>query len=185
MLNLPVSVGAGLAYYVLCFYVYVYYCSCYVCFHVLYVLPSILCALCFCAVLCICLCTGHTQNNVEVSIVFTIETAPFFCVYPVYSCYISLYPCTNVPTTATGWQHNSSQYHIISYHIIYHIIYHIYDMIYIISYIISYIYHIIYIYHIYIISYISYIIPYHLYHIISYIIYIIYHIISYIIYIIS
>ena len=37
------------------FYVYVYYCSSYVCFHVLYVSPSILCALCFCIVLCICL----------------------------------------------------------------------------------------------------------------------------------
>jgi hypothetical protein len=27
--------------------------------------------------------TGHTQNNGAVSIVFTIETAPFFYVYPV------------------------------------------------------------------------------------------------------
>jgi hypothetical protein len=27
--------------------------------------------------------TGHTQNNGAVSIAFTIETAPFFCVYPV------------------------------------------------------------------------------------------------------
>jgi hypothetical protein len=26
---------------------------------------------------------GHTQNNGAVSIVFTIETAPFFCVYSV------------------------------------------------------------------------------------------------------
>jgi hypothetical protein len=28
-------------------------------------------------------CTGHTQKNGAVSIVFIIETAPFFCVYPV------------------------------------------------------------------------------------------------------
>jgi hypothetical protein len=27
--------------------------------------------------------TGHTQNNGAVSIVFTIETAPLFCVCPV------------------------------------------------------------------------------------------------------
>jgi hypothetical protein len=27
--------------------------------------------------------TGHTQKNGAVSIVFTIETAPFFCVCPV------------------------------------------------------------------------------------------------------
>jgi hypothetical protein len=29
-------------------------------------------------------CTGHTQNNGAVFIVFTIKTAPFFCVCPVY-----------------------------------------------------------------------------------------------------
>jgi hypothetical protein len=28
--------------------------------------------------------TGHTQNNGAVSVVFTIETAPFVCVCPVY-----------------------------------------------------------------------------------------------------
>ena len=28
--------------------------------------------------------TGHTQNNGADSVVFTIETAPFFCVYAVY-----------------------------------------------------------------------------------------------------
>jgi hypothetical protein len=37
------------------FYVYVFYCSSYVCFLVLYVWLSILYALCFCVVLCICL----------------------------------------------------------------------------------------------------------------------------------
>jgi hypothetical protein len=36
-------------------FMFVFYCSSYVCFHVLYVLPYILCALCFCIVLCICL----------------------------------------------------------------------------------------------------------------------------------
>jgi hypothetical protein len=29
-------------------------------------------------------CTGYTQKNGAVSIVKTIKTAPFFCVYPVY-----------------------------------------------------------------------------------------------------
>jgi hypothetical protein len=29
-------------------------------------------------------CTGHTQKNGAVSILFTFETAPFFCVCPVY-----------------------------------------------------------------------------------------------------
>ena len=29
--------------------------------------------------------TGYTQNNGAVSIVKTIETAPFFCVHPVYN----------------------------------------------------------------------------------------------------
>jgi hypothetical protein len=29
--------------------------------------------------------TGHTQKNGEVLIVFTIKTAPFFCVCPVFS----------------------------------------------------------------------------------------------------
>jgi hypothetical protein len=29
--------------------------------------------------------TGHTQKNGAVSIVFTIETVPFFCVCPVFS----------------------------------------------------------------------------------------------------
>jgi hypothetical protein len=28
--------------------------------------------------------TGHTQKNDAVSIAFTIETAPLFCVYPVF-----------------------------------------------------------------------------------------------------
>jgi hypothetical protein len=35
--------------------------------------------------------TGYTQKNGAVSIVKTIETAPFFCVYPVlylYQCYM-------------------------------------------------------------------------------------------------
>ena len=37
-----------------------------------------------CHILCVwCNNTGYTQNNGAVSIVFTIETAPFFCVYPV------------------------------------------------------------------------------------------------------
>ena len=31
--------------------------------------------------------TGHTEKNGAVSIVFTIETAPFFCVYPVHRIY--------------------------------------------------------------------------------------------------
>ena len=31
-----------------------------------------------------CTYTGHTQKNGAVLIVFTIETAPFFCVCPVY-----------------------------------------------------------------------------------------------------
>jgi hypothetical protein len=30
------------------------------------------------------ICTGHTQKNGAVLIVFTIKTAPFFCVCPVY-----------------------------------------------------------------------------------------------------
>ena len=34
----------------------------------------------------LCFCTGHTQTNGAVSIAFTIETAPFFCVYPVFRC---------------------------------------------------------------------------------------------------
>jgi hypothetical protein len=33
---------------------------------------------------CICIYTGHTQKNGTVLIVFTIKTAPFFCVCPVY-----------------------------------------------------------------------------------------------------
>jgi hypothetical protein len=30
-------------------------------------------------------CTGHTQKNGAVSMVFTIETAPLFCVCPVFT----------------------------------------------------------------------------------------------------
>jgi hypothetical protein len=32
----------------------------------------------------VCVYTGHTQKNGAVLIVFTIKTAPFFCVCPVY-----------------------------------------------------------------------------------------------------
>jgi hypothetical protein len=32
-----------------------------------------------------CIYTEYTQKNGAVSIVFTIETAPLFCVYPVYN----------------------------------------------------------------------------------------------------
>jgi hypothetical protein len=31
--------------------------------------------------------TGHTQKNGAVSLCLTFETAPFFCVYPVYTLY--------------------------------------------------------------------------------------------------
>jgi hypothetical protein len=34
--------------------------------------------------------TGYTQKNGAVLIVFTIKTAPFFCVFPVYNCLIGL-----------------------------------------------------------------------------------------------
>jgi hypothetical protein len=34
--------------------------------------------------------TGHTQKNGVVSIGITIETAPFFCVYPVYTLYMQI-----------------------------------------------------------------------------------------------
>ena len=53
---------------VLCFYVYVFYCTSYVCFLVLYVLPSILYALCFCIVLCICV------------LMYIVVFFPFICV---------------------------------------------------------------------------------------------------------
>ena len=38
----------------------------------------------------VCLCTGHTQNNGAVSVVFTIETAPFFCVCSVHAFFCGL-----------------------------------------------------------------------------------------------
>jgi hypothetical protein len=34
-------------------------------------------------------CAGYTQNNGAVSIVNTIETAPFFCVFPVFKLYVT------------------------------------------------------------------------------------------------
>jgi hypothetical protein len=37
--------------------------------------------------------TGHTQNNGVVLIVFTIKTAPFFCVCPVYNRHVVVNGC--------------------------------------------------------------------------------------------
>ena len=37
--------------------------------------------------------TGHTQKNGAVSIGITIETAPLFCVCPVYDCNTRTYVC--------------------------------------------------------------------------------------------
>jgi hypothetical protein len=52
--------------------------------------------------------TGNTQKNGAVSIVFTIETAPFFCVYSVYYSKVPTYDMTYDPasqaTVIDGWK---------------------------------------------------------------------------------
>jgi hypothetical protein len=47
--------------------------------------------------------TGHTQKNGAVSIVFTIETAPLFCVYPVY---INIYSLREIFVGVEASGHN-------------------------------------------------------------------------------
>jgi hypothetical protein len=44
----------------------------------------VLCEVCLLTYIYIYIYTGHTQNNGAVSKEFTIDTAPFFCVCPVY-----------------------------------------------------------------------------------------------------
>ena len=46
--------------------------------------------------------TGHTQKNGAVSIVFTIETAPFFCVCPVFPGLSKIALWSSPPATALG-----------------------------------------------------------------------------------